>query len=1547
MEVYVKESLFVLDYDDNIVDTIFASDDHRTAGYAYNVTITEANTGYSDLKFDMPNIIITDDASQIKNPKLALLTPLVKLRYRREVYYTGDKDITVREPVGYGDVVTYKDITYKNTYPDNLIEDYVMDYIVQPVDKKRDVLKLTTSFTAIDYPRFNLSKKRVGLAISDDTLTKKEWSLFQNKPLDNPGTIKYTQWDKNLSDSFKVGDKDIPLEWDPENAKEYPLSKENIIKMMANTAIWPYGLLASAFYWPIVSTARFEGTLYKKGGFLVLQLYDFYNLSKEGIDPDLYIDRYSWDWTQLYEVDSYLCPNNARNYLHHILNGTNWSVAKREDGTDDVDVVQTAIPNPKGSLTSTTLEDDTCSISVSGSNCYNAITAVCQGLQLYPVFDCVNRTVALRVFAGKNYGLTYSLGSNLNNNSTKSDGEKVITKLYVEGGKDYDGDSNITIGTAERAYKKTFTGFYKNVSDAPTTDVEGYWIIVDDKFSNSDFQVTKYKRDMTEYTDTVHDILVKNYWEQGPNRQVYFWNNTSNVWTLGTKLSSGNWSGLVNGVEYIVDPETGMPAPWNPNDDAYISCRSPYGVNYILNLRWAYQNKWITKAQILELYQIELKINDLDYMFMDGYQKDRYQTQVDYNTAVNDYDISQDGFQSTLYAMENKYYNVDGELSKGTTYCFHKAPKGVYKKADGKNYIKMFHCYNSTAHNANNPATYPIAPKADGTPGNDITRCSCGSTDVTNDEIYIPVYNDFDFVTKDSMYTFGTDKTKYDGPEYNPHLKGYFLRLAMSLDKANKDWEIEDYERRISLIKQIPFKDDTVTLSDGYDYKLDGVYVRSTSGQIEVWNQSVAAYINNYGDMLDNLRKVNACLARIKELQALYDKWSETRDGYHAEIQEKFGDYLIEGNYNNNDQPYVGLLFDEGLEASDKYSVPEITYNLDVVASSGLVEYREPMVTQYECGECNYITLHTMDTCPKCGSTNIFRIHDTYNDLVHMLHNVGQIVPKAGDYVTVYDEPMGLFGVPALITQISRYLDNPVNNKIELDTSYTDDEELVGNIINATNTVLSNADIYARTAVLKADGTIDSTSIKDSLDNTNADITIVSTNGNVLLNGSGLRASDPTDPTKAMKYAGNGVFKTTNLGPSGEATIWEKMMSPSGINATYLNAGTIDTNKITVMSGLTGKVIIDQYGLSVKDKTSKSIHVTSFDVEEAKNNVNYASDWGTNNNIASFIGVDNNNTPLVYTKGFLYAKEGSNIANWITSNDGFYHLNGSSKKDLWLSPKGITGTVNNNTDTMAIYAGGKFGVSTSGKLYATEANINGTIVSSNATITGGSLKVGNNFSVDSSGNLTAKNANVQGTIVTTNLTASGTVNINDANIKTAFIDSATLSNCNISAGQINSGVLSSARIPNLSAGKITSGTMSADRISGGTLRIKDASGGEFSIGTDTTHASTTGLNVGSAGILFGSQAASTQITGDSSEMTVQGATKLNLGINGTVMMIMSPNGVTSKGKLYLNNGINSGSHDGQSVSAFKCEDPLGTPRLWFENGLLVAYDTGDGTVHWA
>ena len=176
-------------------------------------------------------------------------------------------------------------------------------------------------------------------------------------------------------------------------------------------------------------------------------------------------------------------------------------------------------------------------------------------------------------------------------------------------------------------------------------------------------------------------------------------------------------------------------------------------------------------------------------------------------------------------------------------------------------------------------------------------------------------------------------------------------------------------------------------------------------------------------------------------------------------------------------------------------------------------------------------------------------------------------------------------------------------------------------------------------------------------------------------------------------------------------------MSPSGINATYINSGTIDTNKLTIMSGLSNKVVLDQYGLSVKNNANKTSHVTRFSKDSAKSNANYVKQWGIDNNLASFIGVDPDNNAVVYTKGFLAAEEGSNIANWITSNEGFYHLNGQNQKDLWLSPTGISGTVLNTTQKYAYYSNGNFGVTPNGNLLANGANISGKIVVTDSTST--------------------------------------------------------------------------------------------------------------------------------------------------------------------------------------------------------------------------------------
>ena len=208
------------------------------------------------------------------------------------------------------------------------------------------------------------------------------------------------------------------------------------------------------------------------------------------------------------------------------------------------------------------------------------------------------------------------------------------------------------------------------------------------------------------------------------------------------------------------------------------------------------------------------------------------------------------------------------------------------------------------------------------------------------------------------------------------------------------------------------------------------------------------------------------------------------------------------------------------------------------------------------------------------------------------------------------------------------------------------------------------------------------------------------------------------------------------------------------------------------------------------------------------------------------MGVDTDKNALLYTRGFLVAEEGSNIANWITSNEGFYHLNSSNKKDLWLSPGGISGVVNNSgTQSFMIYANGNFGVTTGGTMYAKNANVQGAITSDNVNITGGSLKIGNNFNVDNSGNLTASNANINGTITTGNLTATG------GNISNLSADNISASNFTMNSGSLTIGsnfkVTSDGKLSCSSAtikGSISASTISGSTISGTVFRTNYVDG---------------------------------------------------------------------------------------------------------------------------
>lgn len=1589
MKVFVKEALYVLDYNNKIVDTLFLSDDSMTPGYAYNITVEESNTGYSNLTFTMPTKIlgdnrvigdIKDNAGLIDNPKLKKLTPLVKLRYRRQVFYTGTEPIKVQEPVGYGDALVFTTKTYSADYPNNIIEDYVMDYIVQPTQHKRSGVEVSITYNAIDYPRFNLSKKKMGLTINDDTTTKGIWSLYKSEPMSIPGTVQYIRWTEDMTEKYGNGI-DIPTEWDPSTATEFPMHSEQIYDMMSVKEEWPYGLTATVFWWPITGTGRFEGVIYNEGDYLTLNVYPKFETGEVDVSEITYsLDFYGYTWNYLDRGDSYLTPNNPCNYLNWTLETTNWSVATRNDkqfvgtyfdksafpkvaskdqyllyqiikedssyigqynnidelpslteenigdwavvsndegtiqyrwdGKDwykeeyglskietaiytgtkdgivwdgnftaedllplddnvalykvtdefyrydsfidsqvtfsrsdgsivgtytitedtvgyldypdsdalafvetedgelltllsfkdvspelngtylmiayseetndfvwvssilfagqneddgvwvdatneiwtasidkstgvlyDVDQVETEIAKPDlsvGDLFETVALQ--CSLSASDSNCYNLITEIAKQFQLYPVFDCEKRTVALKLFVGKNYGLTYRLGYSLENTGVKRDGDKVITKLHCFGGQDNQSNEVINLGEAER---------------------------------------------------------------------------------------------VIANPEYNPDEVE----PWDPNDPNYIQSRSPYGTEYIYNFKWMYDNGWMTKEQILALYAENDKIQELNKKFLEPYTEDFLNTNDAYVDAGVNYSTNQDEFLACINSMMNSYYRYPGKTTEKFQ-AFPEAPAGcrLGKEGTAENpkgyYLDTYYC-SKCHHIEMSPFT------------------TCPKCNEEGESILYTIH--VNTWTEEQASPEGTTSE-----QWNPSSKGHYQNLYNTfegethlfyLGKKFKTEPIDDLtEVPSTKTNETKFYIENKTKDEEGNVVEDEFYDKSSG--LYNWNDYVDKWKEYLGYALKNLEDVRYYENRLEMLEQEFKNYQHDLEILEDGIQDKWGDYIIEGKFSDTQIVYPAILLAKSLEASEKYSVPEITYSLNVVDSSGLIEYRRP-----------------------CA--------DTYNELVRMLHNKGQIVPRAGDYVRIYDEQLGLNGHPGLITNIKRTLDKPQSNSITLDTAYTDADDLVGNIITATNTVLNNTDIYARTAVLKADGSIDGAALTKTLEtNSGENIAFVGVKGSTLLDSTGLLVSNPTDPNRKMKYTGSGIYGTIDNGAS-----YDMMVGPNGINANYISSGQIDTKAIQIISGQKAKVKLDNLGLSVIDNTSKSYRLPGKDeIDDDK-----IRDW-SNSNLKAFIGVDNNNEALLYLNGQMVIEEGSKIAGWKVLEDKLYSGSGSSYVGLGTSgdyriwagnedPSKASfsvkadGSMNSTSGTIGDWEIGTNTISqthtaSDGKKYAvTLSNYNND--NADSRVLHCSTNGTDTFYVLRNGKLYAENADIKGKITATSGSFTGTITasggsiggwtINGKNIKYGSVTTLNGSSGNISTSSLSA-----------TGGDIGGWEIKSDGFYGTNSHIKPSGSAQFTCSAGAVVKWNDGIRLhGPSGVVIG--------TDVNSETLAQGVTVVGMG----------------------------------------------------------------------
>lgn len=1563
MNVLITESLYLLNHAVNEDGTtkqelLFSSTNKNTPGQAYNIKIEDYNTGYSNLSFQMPRTILTLEGKEEMNPKLELLKPLSKVRYQRIVRYMGTEKIAVPNPSAKDGIEYYPKNDGK--HPDDFImEDYVMDYIIQPLDQSRQSTSINMTYTAIDYPRFTLSKKRLGLTFNDQTVTTPDLSLFKNEPLSNPGSIQYIKWNEKLAGMYQATlwytEQELPQKWGNEgeiayettngwlyiwqdgkwrrleennelttwtpNAQtgEYPLS-DSLIKQLVKNTTFTQGMLATIYYWPIMASGRFEGVYYEKGGFITLSLYNTY--AGSDWNGSEYLEDITWKWGALTPMEHYLAPNSACHYLQYILQNTNWSVKGNKDlfisnqdkgyfmtgekpttgikqdsyyieyyktdveecmkvyrydkgwkdETDEgighrvntaIDFATMTIGEEFGTLydvdiemveTNNVLEPYTearYNLNVENSNCYNAITSTAQTFDLYPIFDCRNHTVSLKLHAGSNYGLHYKIGDNIQGTQTKIDGEKVITKLYVNGGTDAQGSQKITIGEASRSiagYEATYapseeTGKYYNHIHAlteelynelyqhyigkelelnlvfkedfdillnfpdslyqsylgksdPPTDIQEI-VLVEGKTGNitycynptgSDFcmyiyvgtdykdetkQLYKYdashmkiRRNKTlcpgelvgkimkinydspavsymKYKDALptfdspldgyaaidyNDDYIgyvgitipkeempplildvdqdKPFLIKGPDNVVYKLGNSFKLgyyywiddvcYTVvgisgdnapkelpnlavsgyvfcecgakddvveidvyhdgsftkiykrdGSAVTWGEWASGYYALDVIYNG-TGLyeiPVEFDPNNPGFLVGRSPYGASYIYNFKYAFDNKWISETDIRDIYRINNLIHLENVKFYDSYIADMTTARAMYDDAVNNYDLYSVKGDAQLEALMNQYFVDPNRASKGHFSAFPGMP--IFESGtDDEHYDAEKKMY-----------------------WEQITYEDDDGTIIPVQKVYFNVFGYGDF---DRVYPHAKDNQTTAN---NPDEEGQYNEVIKALG-----WED-------NILTGLPLNHEKETLPPEDD----------PSKTIESYNRFIKNMKEYYYRAYIADKQMTEAMERIDKLAEEYKVWLATIDGYEKELQEKYGHFIIEGTYSDDEQPYANLLLADGLEASDKYCTPDVTYNVSVIDTTGLIEYRAPQ-------------LHV------------------YNSLVKRLHGIGQIVPKPGDYVAITDEKMGMYGVSGLITHISRQIDRPMNNSISINTAYGDAEELVGNIITATNTVLNNKDIYGRAAIINKNGELDTGTVTNALSSGQHTLSIVSNSGKVAVDNNGLTCVNPTENYEMMRYNGAGVFTSATNGLT-----WKEIVGPNGINANYINAGNINATKVAITDGEYDLVALDGNGLVVKEVSGSRYRVGNFDL------TNYTPiGW---ENVKAYVGkTKDGSAGIGYFDGYIAATSGGNIGGWKivpdgseTKKPGLYNGGTLDAPDVYLGA-GLSGqTFGEITDLeLVIKAGKNFAVTKEGKLYANNADITGDITTDNLTANGGNIKniTGDNITVN-------------------------------------------------------------------------------------------------------------------------------------------------------------------------------------------------------------------------
>ena len=394
-------------------------------------------------------------------------------------------------------------------------------------------------------------------------------------------------------------------------------------------------------------------------------------------------------------------------------------------------------------------------------------------------------------------------------------------------------------------------------------------------------------------------------------------------------------------------------------------------------------------------------------------------------------------------------------------------------------------------------------------------------------------------------------------------------------------------------------------------------------------------HITNKG-MLGQYNKEYEQIQTWKKQRAVYLK---AINDLSAKFFKDYEAYLKEGTWTNSNYLTDNAYYHDAIQVAAEGAIPKVTYDITVV-SLGILD-------------------------------------EDYNvDIAD----------------TTYVEDIGMFGINAktglpnklkvLISELNESLDKPSEDSIKVQNFTTQFEDLFQQVTASVQSLTFNENIYKRSSNFTANQNIETESLQGTLDGN--DLTYLNTDeSNIVIDQNGQSGSNINNHNSKYKISGEGLFFSKNGGVS-----WDVGVGPEGINADYINTGTLDAGNIRIVDNDYIYFLWDKGGITAyrTPKVDKQNPDSEFGKYFARFN-KYGLSLVENNQIRLRAGYEFWDNDSESGKGKIYnedtefyKKDGSET---IARNIGFYLYNNSGEI-IFKTEASPTEGQNNNTARISL-----------------------------------------------------------------------------------------------------------------------------------------------------------------------------------------------------------------------------------------------------------------------